>query len=192
MNLLQCKPGDYNVTNTFNMVKERLGSYLTSDELYKLECTANEKELEKQRSQSSSFFKIPIFQPTAAAAMMYNMQNATIKKKNIEDAEKEYIMSNSIIKNEDYDRLYSIKKETGVDIKPKLFSYIFQQCKRDVWLCDSQTQFDVLNLNENDKIILSKNSINVFDVNECNNKSQQFKLNKLDSWTDIDVKSINY
>jgi hypothetical protein len=161
VNLLQCKPGDYNVSNTYNMVKERLGSYITSDELSKLECAANEKELERQKSQSSSFFKIPIFQPTAAAAMFYNMQNATIKKKNIEE---------NMIKNEvDGDRGGS-----------KLYSYNCQQCKRDVWLCDTQTQVESSHLNTNEY-----SSINVFDVNECNNKNQQYKL-----WTDVN--SIKY
>ena len=56
-------------------LKERLKSSLSIEDMLKLEgYNENDQEYEYQTQKSSnSFFKIPIFQPTAAAAMMYNV-----------------------------------------------------------------------------------------------------------------------
>ena len=167
-----------------------MNSYLTPEELYKLECVANEKEMEKQKSQSSSFFKIPIFQPTAAAAMMYNMQNATIKQKQIIETEREYTRSQSMdvsnIKVEtdkisqkslDFLPASNLKQKEGADDvllnKQKIFPYICHQCKRDVWTCDIQTQTinSLLNLNENEKIVYARRNGDD-DQHKANNNTQ--------------------
>lgn len=77
-----------------------MGSYLTQDEIHQLECAAdNELEQQQQKQQANSNFKIPIFQPTAAAAMMYNMQNLTLKQHNKQNNENSMYMRSKSITN---------------------------------------------------------------------------------------------
>lgn len=61
-------------------LKDRLRSYLSEDEIIRLE-TGGDNEAEINKQNSNSVLKIPIFQPTAAAAMMYNIQSATLQRK---------------------------------------------------------------------------------------------------------------
>ncbi len=160
-------------------LKDRLISYLTQEEIHKLECAAdNEKEIEKQKHQTYSSFKLPIFQPTAAAAMMYNMQSATIKQKRISDTEKEArIQSNDANHHSNNKQLEvetlaqrsqdfltppnvvnqgavspsligRILKKEG-DSKPKLFPFICHKCKKDIWSCDTASQTVEVLSNEN-------------------------------------------
>lgn len=62
-------------------MKQRLKSYLSPEEILKLEYD-DDKEKEQQKQTTNSLLKFPIFQPTAAAAaMMFNMHNSQQKEK---------------------------------------------------------------------------------------------------------------
>ena len=56
-------------------------AYLSTEEILQLEldCDTNSNELTKQ-SASNSILKLPVFQPTAAAAMMYQIQSTSQQK----------------------------------------------------------------------------------------------------------------
>lgn len=78
VNLLQCKPGDfanYSYKSLPIDLKERLKSMMTEEEVLDLE----EKE-DQEFEKSNSLFKLPVFQPSAAAAMMYNIQNVSVQR----------------------------------------------------------------------------------------------------------------
>ena len=55
-------------------LKDRLKPLLTEEEVQELQ-ESTETEL-----NSNSLFKLPVFQPSAAAAMMYNMQNVSVQR----------------------------------------------------------------------------------------------------------------
>ncbi len=53
---------------------------LSEEEILELERFNEIDTPEYEKKNSNSLFKLPIFQPTAAAAMMYNMQNVTVQR----------------------------------------------------------------------------------------------------------------
>ena len=59
-------------------LKGRLKSILTDEEIMALEDTEN--AIEYERKNANSLFKLPVFQPSAAAAMMYNIQNVSVQR----------------------------------------------------------------------------------------------------------------
>lgn len=61
-------------------MKDRLKSILTNDEILDLQSQGYVEEEEERKNKESSLFKLPIFQPSAAAAMMYNMQNVNVQR----------------------------------------------------------------------------------------------------------------
>ena len=65
-------------------LKERLKAYLSPDEIIQLELDSetHSNELTKQ-SASNSILKLPVFQPTAAAAMMYQIQSTSQQKEKL-------------------------------------------------------------------------------------------------------------
>lgn len=83
VNLLQCKPGDF-INHSYNSLpinlKDRLKSILTEEELRNLSDQGEIDSLEYEKKNANSLFKLPIFQPSAAAAMMYNMQNVSVQR----------------------------------------------------------------------------------------------------------------
>jgi hypothetical protein len=132
-------------------LKERLRSNLTSEELIKLE--DNEMQESDLKIQNSSF-KIPVIQPTAAAAMMYNMQYSTIQREKSKIAAKNNESNATSLLLNQQNRITSdgkvtssliaelLKKDsTGKSNKSfKLFPYVCLRCKKEVILCDSPAQ----------------------------------------------------
>ena len=64
-------------------LKDRLKSMLSMEEMMKLESVSLKEENEKEAAVAASALKIPIFQPTAAVAMMYNMQNNSLQREKL-------------------------------------------------------------------------------------------------------------
>jgi hypothetical protein len=206
--------------------RERLGDYLPHDEIHRLE---NAADAEAER-KTGSLFKIPMFQPTAAAAIMYNMQNVTIKQHN----QRHSVNPNETKKDNDLLQESTVpatliarvlKKDT--ETRQKLFPYVCTKCKTDKWPCDSSTQTHAdISTEEScdDKIMYANKDFNstslfnrtkslatslnefssnkILTINEeselqntlSNTNQMRSKANrsKLDSWTDLDVDSINY
>lgn len=133
------------------------------------------EDLEYQKQKSNSLFKIPIFQPSAAAAMMYNMQNVSIQQRNLKqiDSEQEdssksyfnplnYVPSFFETKNEtksdeasnENGKISSkliaqiLKKEPDAPSKKsfKLFPYVCLRCKKETVICSSSAQYDINDL----------------------------------------------
>ena len=76
-------------------LKERLRSHLSNEEITKLEYEEPSDNFDQQQSQNTnSFIKLPIFQPTAAAAMMYNMQNVSLQQRKIKKQDVEFKSTN--------------------------------------------------------------------------------------------------
>jgi hypothetical protein len=136
-------------------LKERLKPCMTADELMRLE---NDESHEAEMKKQSSSFKIPMNQPTAAAAMMYNMQ-ASQRERLMKITEKANLMTssnNGLMPTEGdiqtritHDgRVASsfiadvLKKDTNSKSKMafKLFPYVCLRCKKELVLCDSPTQ----------------------------------------------------
>ncbi len=61
-------------------MKDRLRTILTDDEVLDLEENDELEKLEYEKKNSNTLFKLPVFQPSAAAAMMYNMQNVSMQR----------------------------------------------------------------------------------------------------------------
>ena len=88
-------------------LKERLKAYLSPDEIVQLELQGETYfgEISKQ-SNSNSILKLPVFQPTAAAAMMYNIQNS-------QQMEKLKVKKNEMSLNNLYVNQNLVKKSTS-------------------------------------------------------------------------------
>ena len=165
--------------------------------MHKIETAANEREVEKQRQQGNSFFKIPIFQPTAAAAMMYNLQNVTIKQKQITDSLQNKLADVGNKDQGDYripatsssTALSSLIKKDSSDTNLKLFPYVCGQCKKDIWTCDTASQtVEFLIENESDKIIYSKsNKLTIKSPQINHNRS---KSNVINTNSDLNSRDI--
>lgn len=89
VNLLQCRPEGF-VNHSYNALpinlKDRLKSILTDEEITELR-GQHDSEAEYEKKNANSLFKLPIFQPSAAA-MMYSMQNQEVlKHQNIESSD---------------------------------------------------------------------------------------------------------
>lgn len=98
VNLLQCNPSEF-VNHSYQSLpvnlKERLRSHLSNEEITKLEYEEPSDNFDQQQSQNTnSFIKLPIFQPTAAAAMMYNMQNVSLQQRKIKKQDVEFKSTN--------------------------------------------------------------------------------------------------
>lgn len=82
VNLLQCKPDDF-VNHSYSALpinlKDRLKSILTDEEVLALQDQRGTEE-EYEKKNANTLFKLPIFQPSAAAAMMYNMQTVSVQR----------------------------------------------------------------------------------------------------------------
>ncbi|CAF1051263.1 unnamed protein product [Brachionus calyciflorus] len=166
VSLLQCKPNEF-VSHSYrslpSSIKDRLKTQLPVEEISKLEL--HEQELNTDQIVQKSNPKIPIFQPSAAAALMYTYQNdKNLMKKKIEN-ECDYIGINLDVDSEN--GLVStsllaqvLKKESDEKAKKslKLFPYVCLRCKKQTILCDSpsQTGEDFNNATEDDKIMIGK------------------------------------
>ena len=135
---------------------------------------------------SNSFFKLPVFQPTAAAAMMYNIQNISLQQRKIKKSEVSNDPSNfcsinleddddnnkkpPAYNNNDNNKLNGkissdliaqvLKKETDSKSNKsfKLFPYICLKCKKNVVICDSPAQTNLDDLNDtNLKMLIGHN-----------------------------------
>ena len=142
---------------------------ISEDEAVRLE-EEGQRELEEYNKQkTNSFFKIPVFQPTAAAAMMYNIQNhhqqqhqQQVKKLENEstddNANRSYLnpfnyisFFDSATTRETNSKISSqliaqvLKKEAEAPSKKsfKLFPYVCLRCKKETVICSSSTQYDV-------------------------------------------------
>lgn len=79
-------------------LKDRLKPLLTEKEVTDLQDTT------ENESTSNSLFKLPVFQPSAAAAMMYNMQNVSVQRElqrqqNIENTINNLSIHNDYVEN---------------------------------------------------------------------------------------------
>jgi len=125
-----------------------------------------QKETDNElKKQNSSIFKIPIFQPTAAAAMMYNMQNVTMQqqqrtKQQLENQNgSEDLINNTGTKTNslitDTGKVSSLliaqvlKKEADPPSKKqqKLLPYVCLRCRKESLICSSPSQYDLNDLN---------------------------------------------
>jgi hypothetical protein len=95
VNLLQRNPSEF-VNHSYNALplnlRERLKSYMSSEELSKLELEdpdRTDRPRQELRNNPSSFMKLPVFQPTAAAAMMYQMQNISLQQRKVKKQEEQ-------------------------------------------------------------------------------------------------------
>ncbi len=70
----------YNLIKLPNSLKNRLKTVLTDEEVLDLEDNDELEKLENEKKSANSLFKLPVFQPSAAAAMMYNMQSVSLKR----------------------------------------------------------------------------------------------------------------
>ena len=131
-------------------LKERLRQTLTSEELLKLE-GIEDNEYERKQQPASSF-KIPVIQPTAAAAMMYGY--TALQREKTKIAQQQYQQQQQQMQQNlrisDDGRVASsllaelLRKDTSSSGKSKmafkLFPYMCLRCKKEIVLCDSPTQ----------------------------------------------------
>lgn len=146
-------------------MKDRLKSYLSIEDTMKLEEDFQKETDNELKKQNSSIFKIPIFQPTAAAAMMYNMQNVTMQhqqrsKQQLENQNgNEDLINNTGTKTNslitDTGKVSSLliaqvlKKEADPPSKKqqKLLPYVCLRCRKESLICSSPSQYDLNDLN---------------------------------------------
>ncbi len=164
---------------------------MTQEELAKLESQSegkNDLAYDYKRQASNPLFKLPIFQPTAAAAIMYNfqtVQNHKNEKSVLSDASLDSHSDSIVI---DMDRMNGtrnsgenrveqgrvsskliaqILKNDNQFSKPfgsfKLAPYVCSECKRHITLNESQTQTDGSNEGE------QKSAIGLFRSNTVAN-----------------------
>lgn len=131
-------------------LKERLRQTLTSEELLKLE-GIEENDYERKQQPASSF-KIPVIQPTAAAAMMYGY--TALQREKTKIAQQQYQQQQQQMQQNlrisDDGRVASsllaelLRKDTSSSDKSKMafkfFPYMCLRCKKEIVLCDSPTQ----------------------------------------------------
>ena len=88
-------------------LKDRLKSILSTEEILELQEQGFVEE--ERKSKENSLFKLPIFQPSAAAAMMYNMQNVNVQReiqRHITHTEPQIISQNHLISLDDWSSQY--------------------------------------------------------------------------------------
>lgn len=155
----------------------------------------------KENEKLNSLTKIPTFQATAAAAIMYQMQtNMLVKeKRKLNDISNGPYESNyeDKAKNEtpnDASKVPSaligelLMRSDNVSERAKLFPFMCSKCKGDVHVHDAATQTSEA-LGQSAAFAKSKSvasnlnsasSVQVYDVNEC--KKQAFLLPNNDVW----------
>lgn len=130
-------------------LKDRLRECLTAEELMKLEGA----ELEAENKKPMAQFKIPVFQPTAAAAMMYGYSSIQREKSKIAQQQQQQQQQDEENQRRvtDDGRVSSsliaelIKKDLSASSDKakksfKLFPYLCMRCKKEVVMCDSPAQ----------------------------------------------------
>ena len=137
------------------------------------EDSQTENEYQKQKSNSNSLFKIPIFQPTAAAAMMYmnstSMQQRT-KQLDLETSANQPTngFTQEVTVNEENETKNAgkvsslliaqlLKKEAEPPSKKsfKLFPYVCMRCRKESVFCSTSVQYDASDLTQQDFSSLS-------------------------------------
>lgn len=136
VNLLQCKPNDF-VSHSYKSLpysmKNRLKSHLSHEDIEKLETDSN------NGSQVKTIPKIPIFQPSAAAALMYTYQNEKFRENRINEEPSNDLdyghVSTSLLAN-------VLKKDNDERSKNniRLYPYVCLRCKKQSVFIDSDSQ----------------------------------------------------
>ena len=136
VNLLQCKPNDF-VSHSYKSLpysmKNRLKSHLSHEDIEKLETDSN------NGSQVKTIPKIPIFQPSAAAALMYTYQNEKFRESRINEEPSNDLdyghVSTSLLAN-------VLKKDNDERSKNniRLYPYVCLRCKKQSVFIDSDSQ----------------------------------------------------
>lgn len=161
------------------MLKDRLKTLISEDEAARLEEEGHRELEEYNKQKANSLFKIPIFQPTAAAAIMYNSQNhyQQQQKKSVEPEPNEDNENRSYFNPLNYLSFFEtsnreaangkisskliaqvLKKEADAPSKKsfKLFPYVCLRCKKESIICSSATQYDVNDIHEDNFLLESE------------------------------------
>lgn len=180
---------------------------MTSEEIYRLEDAAHLEEISmKENEKLNTLTKIPTFQATAAAAIMYQMQtNMLVKEKRKLNDISNGPFSSSFNNNEQNDSKNEIANDpskvpsaligellmkNNVSERAKFFPFMCSKCKGDVHVHDVSTQTSEMSSEKSSEYGFSKSksvannlnsasAIQVYDVNEC--KKQAF-LASNDLW----------
>jgi hypothetical protein len=201
-------------------LKERVRSRLSPEEVLHLE-SGSEAIIEKSSKESlfaaTSSIKLPVFQPTAAAAMMYAASMQVANQKRIDNEQPSRNNSSSLslndvenytsltMKNNNVDFENStvsakllaevLKKDSDISSKKKLFPYICLRCKKEMIVCEStsQTNLDDLNDPENRVACGNSNAFTPFPVNYTGEHMTRSKTvgNKLFEVSDMELTSEN-
>lgn len=174
---------------------------LTAEELIRLESDEDDDaEIKKQNSS----IKIPAIQPTAAAAMMYNIQlnqRERTTKTNRKFDESCSLSDSGQVRITNDGKVSSsliadlLKKDSSSKSKMsfKLFPYVCLRCKKEVILCDSpsQTNSNDLETNNDSKILNAMPRSILNDLRTHKSKSIGSKLCEMTQNTDFDSNNLN-
>lgn len=159
VNLLQCKPNDF-VSHSYKSlpysIKNRLKTHLSNADIEKLE-TDNGADI-----QPKTIPKIPIFQPSAAAALMYTYQNERERKNKINEEESNDVVDNGYVSTSILANVLKKENEEISKNSVRFYPHVCLRCKRQSVLIDSFSQTEQNNLEDDGSKILIAKPRNIF------------------------------
>ncbi|RNA07603.1 tight junction-associated 1-like [Brachionus plicatilis] len=137
VSLLQCKPNDF-VSHSYkslpNSIRNRLKSHLSHEDIEKL------KTDNSNGTQTQTIPKIPIFQPSAAAALMYTYQNERVRQNKIDEEEPNDDIDHGYVSTSLLAHVLKIENEEKTKNPIRLYPHICLRCKKQLVLVDTETQ----------------------------------------------------